>query len=284
MKTMTVFLALTCMVLVMTVLAENPSDLPGNISVRVSPEAGIAVGTIRADTLLVFEEAFGYILSGDKTEKTSFEESVRTLEKDIAGFEEVARLGAEENARLNQDFQEMVTAKNEMVAAAEKMFASYETNGTVSAVDAKSFEVTVDALEDAKFFANTYWYDSHDEVSGRMLMFLDILTAVQELYAYPVLPDEDEWEEFEASMAACNEKISVFEAEYPDIRLDSLKDAKEAFNTSARSLFVAMESNKTVSPEEYMAVEHAAELLDESYQAFLDEAKEARREIETASL
>ncbi|MDD1725119.1 MAG: hypothetical protein LUQ07_08335 [Methanospirillum sp.] len=283
MKTMMVVVVLMSMVLIMSVLADNPSDLPGNGSVKVSPEAGIAVDTIRADTLLVFKEAFGYLLSGDKSEKTSFEENLRTLDKDIAGFERVARLGAEENARLNQDFQGMVTAKKAMVAAAGKMFSSYETNGTISPADASAFEVTVDALEDAKFFTNTYWYDSPGDVTGRMRMYLDILTAIQELYVYPVLPDEDEWEDFMTSLAACDEKISLFEAEYPDVSLDSLKTAKEAFNASARNMFAAMESNRTVSPEEYRAVEHAAELLDDSYHAFLNEAIKTREDMESPS-
>lgn len=225
-------------------------------------EASGAFGDIHKKVLMLTEEAFDYLLTGDEQMKQEFLEEYASLAEDYAAFEKVIDLNSEKASDLKVAYDEMVAATDAMGVAAEKMFASYEANNTVVLEDVVAFEKEVDIATEK---AEVIW-DLDDDIDEVMTIqtaysWLSsiLLEAIEESYAYPVLGDVKEKEDAMAKFAEFDDILAIAETDNPDVSFEDIKTVKADLLQKAETFFAAYEANGSVSAEDLEPFEAAVE-------------------------
>jgi len=109
----------------------------------------ISIQQMEADIFEGIQEAFSYVILGDVLEKQEFYEKSADFDRVAQEFQRDARLQEEEQATEAQAFAAIISAKNEYVASAEKMFADFEKLGGLPRKAVPALEESVVNLTDA---------------------------------------------------------------------------------------------------------------------------------------
>ncbi|MBN1165770.1 MAG: hypothetical protein JXA44_01420 [Methanospirillaceae archaeon] len=247
-----------------------------------SPDAREAFADVIQKILMITEEAFGYLLSGNAGEKQAFLDEFATLEDDYATFRDVIDLNATEYAEMTILFNELNNATDDMETTAQIMFASYEENQAVTLEEAMAFE---DAVDTATSAAHQIWIlntESGTEPSNleayKDRLMSSLFRAIEESYAYPILGDTIEKEEALDNFARFDELAIEFTEQFPEESCEDLKIVKNDLMTAAEAMFAAYETDGAVSPDIFGTFEAFVEEFNDAYRA-IELQEDAEKEV-----
>jgi hypothetical protein len=231
-------------------------------------DQAIAFGGIHYKILMMTEEGYDYLLTGDTDQKKAFLNEFSSLPGDYAAFEKVVNLSSDETAQLMVHYEDLNAATDAIGTTAEAMFASYEADGTGNPDDVGAFK---DAVTASLTSVDAIWAQNPaidfvpmNEIFARGQLNTLLLEAIEESYAYPVLGDEhaknsarEKFTEFDAHLALAREMN-------PDQSFEDLESAKEELMEAAETFFASYEAQGTVSADNVAHLENVVESFDET--------------------
>lgn len=242
-------------------------------------------GKVHQTLLMATEEAFGYLLTGDAAEKEAFYKEIALSEEAMTAFEDAASGATEDEQVIVAGFDEVKTSYANMTAAADTMFASFETEGKPVMGDVIAFEASVDGVFDAtdKVWAEYNVGGPATVDSSYRSLYGRLLSAVEESYAYPVLGDVIEKEDALADFAEFDTAVSEHEQKYPDSSYDDIKAMKAEIQAAAEAMFASFEENGTADAADVAALETIVEEMNEKALKLFDASSEETVVIEESS-
>lgn len=268
-------------VCVMTVSAEEMAENESEIEMvemteetagdEAAADSAKLFGRVHATLLMATEDAFGYLLNGNESEKQSYYDRIALSEEAMARFEELAQTMPENESALVAGYEDVKVQYEKMNEAAETMFTSFETEGKPVIEDVVAFEEVVDSVFNATEEA---WNAHHPESvvpqnaeSSERALYSRLLSAIEESYAYPVLGDVMEKEDALADFADFDERVVTYQEAYPEKSYDAVVSAKDETLQAAETMFATYEKDGAVNATEVQALEDIAESVQEAYLA-----------------
>ncbi|HOW05222.1 hypothetical protein, partial [Methanospirillum hungatei] len=250
-----------------------------------TPNLAPMFGKVHQTLLMATEEAFGYLLTGDIAEKEAFFKELALSEEAMTAFEGAASGAMEDEQVIVTGFDEVKTSYANLTAAADTMFASFETEGKPVMDDVIAFEASVDGVFDTTDKVwDEYNVDGPATVDASVRsLYGRLLAAVQESYAYPVLGDMIEKEDALADFADFDTVIAQYEQKYPDASYDDIKAMKAEIQAAAEAMFASFEENGTADPADVAALETLVEEMNEKALKLFDTSSEETVVIEESS-
>ncbi len=206
------------------------SDGPAEPGEATSAEAAIVLAGMHGDIMESIEEAFAYTLLGDTEEKTDFESKMADFDNRAEQFQSIAGLSQADS----DTFAQIITAKENVTASAEAMFAEYESGGGSFMLLVNTFEADIDALTDLFGPFTKSYVDRVEQGSleadkdaaaalDLLLMHKDIMEAIEESLAYVLMDAPEEKVDFQNKMDDFKQKANEFAAlEYCDPASDDI--------------------------------------------------------------
>lgn len=271
----------------MTVCAEDANVSTDESKTVVLPEAiaqeetsaslALLFGKLHSTLLMSSEEAFGYLLTGNESEKQAFYDEIVASEAALAAFEDASEAAGENESSLVAGYRKTLEEYGNMTVAADAMFASYETEGKPVQKDVMAFEDSIDAIFNA---TDSAWVEFNTKLEGPMnanasvrASYGRLLSAVEESYAYPVLGGKDEKEDAIAEFDEFDKQIALYADKFTDTSYDDLKVTKEEIQKAAEAMFATYERDGKVNVTEAEALETLVEKMNaESQKLFIQQS------------
>jgi hypothetical protein len=243
--------------------------------VTVADEAAVSTamlfGKVHATLLMAAEDAFGYLLNGNESERQSFYDRIALSEESFAKFEDASETSPENESELAAGYGTVMEQYGKMTDAADAMFTSYETEGKPIIGDVIAFEEVVDTVFNA---TDDAWTARRAESglprnadSGERALYVRLFSAVEESYAYPVLGDATEKENALTNFADFDNRLALYTDNFPEKSYDAIKAAKDEILQATETMFATYEKDGAVNATEVQALEDAVENLDNTYLA-----------------
>ena len=217
---------------------------------------------MHADLLEGIEEAFGYVLLNDMMEKKDFFKKMKDFDVKAT---KLAVLVKNDNPVAGA-LDKVVGAKKDLLAKAEAVFKAFEASKKPPKTELSAFESAVDTVtglyesfmktainEDVKAGIAK---DPQAHVGMYMvLMQADILEAIEEAMAYPLLGEKVEKEDFannlknfdktaaELERSGSLEKAGALKKDFENLKVDRKK-----IESSAMAMFKGYEDKGKVDP------------------------------------
>lgn len=229
-----------------------------------APNLAKLFGKVHHSLMMATEEAFGYILTGNISEKEAFYDEVARSEEAITAFQDAVSGARDDEQAIVTGSEEVIAAYTNMWTAADVMFTSYETEGKPVLDDVMAFETSVDAVFDV---ADRIWFEYNQgnpamaDASFRAL-YGRLLSAVQESYAYPVLGEVIEKEDALADFADFDARVARYEMIFPDVSFDAVKSLKTELQAAAEKMFTSYEADGVVKADDVAAFEAVIEKMN----------------------
>jgi hypothetical protein len=134
----------------------------------------ISIQQMESDMFEATQEVFTYILLNDQEEKDEFYEKSADFDIRAQEFQEIARLQDEEQEVEQKAFTEIVSAKEEFIGNAERVFNDFETFGAASRQSIVAVESSIDRLTlamDHMVAVEKLELDEHVEELEQMVMW-----------------------------------------------------------------------------------------------------------------
>lgn len=257
----------------------------------VPVNSAITLGRMHAVMMEAIEEALAYPVLNVTEEKSDFEAKIAEFYILAGQFAEEAALDDPGNEDTKDAYTSVLEKQVEVVEAAGRFFAAYETDWVADAEDVAIFEESIDAFTSEfgpftrDYFDHVSQADFDDDDHARSALALlsmhrDILEGVEEAFGYVLLGDtveKDEFfqkmEDFEVAGSAFVQSAYLDWPENSDI-LNSymtMMDAKDRMEVAAEDMFDEYEKTGAVSVDTAMAFETEVDSLTTAYDTLLED-------------
>ncbi|HWQ66578.1 MAG TPA: hypothetical protein VN372_06885 [Methanospirillum sp.] len=246
-------------------------------------EMALLFGKVHSTLLMATEEAFGYLLFNNESEKQAYIDEITASKEAFAAFEAAASQAGENNSVLVSGNKRALREFENLTITGDAMFASFEKEGTPVLKDVAVFEESVFAIFNAseetwvEFIMGKDVPETAD--STVRALYGKLLSAVQESYAYPVLGDTARKEKAIADFSDFDTRVARYAEKYPDTSYDEIIALKEEIQNAAQTMFTTYEKEGKVNGEEAAVLEALVEKMDSDVITLFDKAPSEKSQV-----
>ena len=254
-------------------------------------DASVVLLGMQADFMEAVKEAFAYQLLNDAAEKRDFEKKMKDFDNLAEKLKEVAVTGKPVREEVAAGFFRLIKARKRLQASADNMFEVFEAKKKPDPVAVGLFEDDVDAMEIAfssflrMLIKEDVEFGIFSERQGGTALFIvllhaNILEAIQEAMAYPVLNDKAEKKDYLEKMAAIDTYIGAFQKtgilNRPGVEkrkeiFSTMLEKKNAMTAAALKMFADFEKTQKLSPEDVRVFEESIDAFTSVFDAMAKE-------------
>jgi hypothetical protein len=227
-------LVIISILLISGVVAEDSNDTVSDATLieswMLDNETAAAMIELYAIDLRMIEDGYGAVILKNLSEKEDFKVYTEDPDGTVDALLDIIEAETLKNEDASADLQKLYNTYDLLNATGDQMLSSFEANELV-AVDEE-----VSAYKDAavdltstfdEFIAKYIDKDTINEQAFRLLLYTHLLGAVNAQEGYVLTADPALSEKYVEKMAAFDADAAAFEARFPDVSIDEMKELKE---------------------------------------------------------
>lgn len=231
----------------------NSTDTDGiSEQFYLSNESTTALANLYLNDLEVISHTYGYLLTGNETQKQRLIKLQTDSDGSINGYLDILDLTVADNPQALKDYNLIYDAWDNMNASITQVISSYEINGSPDKDDLATFEQAAINLTDTfdTFIGEYYDVRKNEEKLIRLFMFADLYGAVNSQAAYDLSDNPLHKKAFTQKITELEQKIEQYQNLHPDLSIEEIKEMKTSLETFVTKEFKILDEGKKLSKEE----------------------------------
>lgn len=224
----------------------------------ISPEASLALVQVQGADLGMIEDVYGYLLTGNMSEKDEFKEVAEDPNGTIDALLTTIQSSTNKSPDASADIKELYDVWDTLNASAFQVISSYEANNSVPvSSDVITFEkaaVNFTRVND-KLISRYVNKNAINKDFFTIVLYIDLLGSINAQEAYVLTANPEEKGNYDQKMKTFDADAELFTSRFPDSSIENLKAMKKNLDDIVQ--VTSFDTTGTVSQENILKLTQA---------------------------